>query len=142
LTATEVVVEFRQPPKHLFAEPRPRHANYARFQLGPERVAIAMGVRTKAPGTAMIGRDVELYCCNERGPGLDPYERLIADAMAGDGMLFARQDAVEEAWRVVEPALDGARPPIEYAPGTWGPDAAQAMAASVGGWLAPETNAV
>jgi len=141
LTATEVVVEFRHPPKNLFAEPLPAHGNYARFQLGPERVAIAMGVRTKVPGSATVGKDVELYCCNERGSGPDPYARLIGDAIVGDGMLFAREDAVEEAWRVVEPTLDGASAPAEYAAGTWGPAAAQEMTAQSGEWLAPETNA-
>ena len=136
-TATEVVVEFRHPPQHLFAEPLPAHANYARFQLGPERVAIAMGVRTKRPGTAMAGQDIELYCCDERGSGPDPYERLIGDAMAGDGLLFAREDAVEAAWRVVEPALESTSPPLEYAQGSWGPDAAEAMTSGAGGWQAP-----
>jgi glucose-6-phosphate 1-dehydrogenase len=136
-TATEIVVEFRRPPQDLFDEPAPPHANYARFQLGPERVAIAMGVRTKAPGTAMVGQDIELFCCSERGAGTDPYERLIGDAIAGDGMLFARQDAVEAAWHVVEPVLDGRRAPLEYGPGSWGPEAAEAMAADVGGWHAP-----
>jgi len=135
-TATEIVVEFRHPPQRLFAEPLPAHANYARFQLGPERVAIAMGVRTKRPGTAMAGEDIELYCCNERGPIPDPYERLISDAIAGDGMLFAREDAVEAAWRVVEPALEATGPALEYAPGTWGPHAAEAITAGVGGWHA------
>jgi glucose-6-phosphate 1-dehydrogenase len=141
VTATEIVVEFRRPPQDLFAEPTPPHANYARFQLGPERVAIAMGVRTKVPGTAMTGKDVELYCCNERGPGPDPYERLIGDALAGDGLLFARQDAVEAAWSVVEAALESTQPPLEYAPGTWGPDPAAAMTASMGGWHAPAVRA-
>ena len=136
-TATEIVVEFRHPPQNLFEEALPFHANYARFQLGPERVGIAMGVRTKVPGTAMTGQDVELYCCNERGQGPDPYARLIGDAIAGDGMLFARQDAVEAAWRVVEPALAGTAPPLDYAPGSWGPHAAEAMTASAGGWHAP-----
>ena len=133
-TATEVVVEFLRPPQRLFDEPVPAHANYARFELGPERVAIALGVRTKVAGTAMVGQNTELYCCNERGSGPDPYERLIGDALAGDGLLFARQDAVEAAWRVVEPALRAPAQPLEYEPGTWGPGAAQAMVAPVGGW--------
>jgi glucose-6-phosphate 1-dehydrogenase len=136
-TATEVVVDFREPPRPLFDEPLARRANYARFELGPRRVAIALGVRTKAGGTAMVGRNVELYCCNEPGQGLDPYERLIGDALEGDGMLFARQDAVEAAWHVVEPALHASTRPLEYEPETWGPAEAAAMAASAGGWHAP-----
>ncbi len=137
VTATEVVVELRRPPRELFDEPVASRANTIRFQLGPERVAIAIGVRTKAAGTAMIGRDVELYCCNERGGGMDAYERLIGDAMRGDGMLFAREDAVEEAWRVVEPTLQMTTRPQEYEAGTWGPGAAEAMIADAGGWHSP-----
>jgi glucose-6-phosphate 1-dehydrogenase len=135
-TATEVVMEFLRPPQQLFAEPIDRHANYARFDLGPERVAIALGVRTKVAGTAMVGRDIELYCCNEASQAPDPYERLIGDALDGDGMLFARQDAVEAAWRVVEPALQMPGQPMQYEPETWGPAAAEAIAAPVGGWHA------
>jgi glucose-6-phosphate 1-dehydrogenase len=136
VTATEVVVELRRPPRHLFDEPVARRANTIRFELGPERVAIALDVRTKTAGTAMVGRDVELNCCNERGGGMDAYERLIGDAMRGDGMLFAREDAVEAAWRVVEPSLRTMLRPLEYEPGTWGPEAADVMIADAGGWHA------
>ena len=137
VTATEVVVELRRPPRELFDEPIASHANTIRFELGPARVAIAMGVRTKAAGTAMVGRDVELYCCNERGGGMDAYERLIGDAMRGDGMLFAREDGVEAAWRVVEPSLEMTTRPLEYDAGSWGPNAADAMIADAGGWHSP-----
>jgi glucose-6-phosphate 1-dehydrogenase len=68
---------------------------------------------------------------------LDPYERLLADAMAGDAMLFAREDGVEAAWRVVQPILDDATPVREYSPGTWGPAEADALTADVGGWHTP-----
>src|SRR5262249_49257562 len=140
ITATEIVVDLRRPPRHLFDEPVDRHANYVRFQLGPERVAIAIGVKTKAPGTAMTGRDVELYCCNERGVVMDAYERLIGDAMRGDGMLFARQDAVEAAGGIVEAALDATAPVGEYDPGTWGPAAAEGIV-DAGGWRVPSSGA-
>jgi len=139
VTATEIVVDLRRPPRHLFAEPVDRHSNYIRFQLGPERVAIAIGVKTKAPGTAMTGRDIELYCCNERGQEMDAYERLIGDAMRGDGMLFARQDAVEAAWRIVDPALRAAGPVVEYEPGSWGPEDAEGIVGGGGGWHVPST---
>jgi glucose-6-phosphate 1-dehydrogenase len=137
VTVTEVVVELRRPPRQLFDEPVAPHANYIRFQLGPERVAIAIGVRTKAAGAAVVGRDVELYCCNERAEGTDAYERLIGDAMSGDGMLFAREDAVDAAWRVVEPALRMKMHPLEYEAGTWGPEPADVLIAGAGGWHAP-----
>jgi glucose-6-phosphate 1-dehydrogenase len=138
VTATEIVVDLRRPPRHLFAESVDRHSNYIRFQLGPERVAIAIGVKTKAPGAAMTGRDIELYCCNERGAEMDAYERLIGDAMRGDGMLFARQDAVEAAWRIVDPALREAGPVTEYEPGSWGPAEAVGIVGG-SGWHIPST---
>jgi len=137
VTATEVVVELRRPPHWIFDEAPSRHANYVRFRLGPDRVAIAMGVRAKTPGAALVGDDVELYCANERGPTMDAYERLIGDAMRGDGMLFAREDAVEAAWQVVEPVLGNCSQVCEYDAGTWGPPEAAAITAASGGWRAP-----
>ena len=137
VTASEVVVELRRPPHWIFDEPPSRHANYVRFRLGPDRVAIAMGVRAKTPGSALVGGDVELYCANERGPTMDAYERLIGDAMRGDGTLFAREDAVEAAWQVVEPVLQPSAPVHEYDAGTWGPPEASAITAASGGWRAP-----
>jgi glucose-6-phosphate 1-dehydrogenase len=68
---------------------------------------------------------------------MDAYERLLGDAMAGDAMLFAREDAVEAAWQVVEPILETATPVHEYAPGTWGPREADRLAADIGGWHDP-----
>ena len=138
VTATEIIVDLRPPARHLFDEPIDPHANYVRFQLGPERVAIAIGVKTKTPGTAMKGRDVELYCCKESGEAMDAYERLIGDAMRGDGMLFAREDGVDAAWRVVEPALHASSPVLEYEPGSWGPASAEAIVGSTG-WHIPSS---
>jgi glucose-6-phosphate 1-dehydrogenase len=142
VTATEVVVTLKRPPRPLFDEVFSAHANYVRFQLGPERVAIAIGVRTKTPGPAMVGRDIELYCCNEPCEGMDAYERLIGDAMRGDGMLFAREDAVEAAWRIVDPALGQKNDVLEYERGSWGPAAALAMPDREGGsWAAVASHA-
>jgi glucose-6-phosphate 1-dehydrogenase len=137
VTATEVLVELRRPPRKIFADPPHAPPNYVRFRLGPDHVAIAIGVRTKAPGTALVGRDVELYCCNERGGEMDAYERLIGDAMRGDRTLFATQEALEAAWRIVDPALEPAAPTYEYEAGSWGPSEADAIAAPSGGWRAP-----
>jgi glucose-6-phosphate 1-dehydrogenase len=137
VTASEVVVELRRPPHWIFDEAPSRNANYVRFRLGPDRVAIAMGVRAKTPGSALVGGDVELYCANERGPTMDAYERLIGDAMRGDGTLFAREDAVEAAWQVVEPVLRNFAPASVYDAGTWGPPEAAAITAASGGWRAP-----
>ena len=122
VTATEVIVELRKPPQQVF-DAAPAEANYVRFRLGPDRISIGMGVRVKQPGTKLEGRSVELFCCNDRGDVMDAYERLIGDAMRGDATLFAREDTVEAAWRVVEPALERPRPVLPYAQGSWGPAA-------------------
>jgi glucose-6-phosphate 1-dehydrogenase len=135
LTATEVVVELRRPPQQIFDEPVGQ-PNYVRFRLGPDRLATAIGVRAKAPGK-LAGRGVELYCSNEQGDSMDAYERLLGDAMRGDGSLFAEEGAVEAAWRVVEPALQPTTPVHEYAAGSWGPREADAIAESSGGWRDP-----
>ena len=132
VTATEVIVELKQPPQIVVDEPLPPGANYVRFRLGPKRVAIAIGVRSKLPGTALVGRDIELYCCNETDDAMDAYERLIGDALRGDSALFARQDTVEAAWCVVEPVLGDSVPVVEYETGSWGPPQADALIAPFG----------
>ncbi|HEY2863942.1 MAG TPA: glucose-6-phosphate dehydrogenase [Casimicrobiaceae bacterium] len=137
VTATEVVVELTRPPQIVVDEALPPGSNYVRFRLGPDRVAIAIGVRSKAPGTALVGRGLELYCCNEQDQTMDAYERLIGDALRGDAALFARQDAVEAAWRIVEPVLGDAIPVAEYEDGSWGPPQADALIALFGRWRAP-----
>jgi glucose-6-phosphate 1-dehydrogenase len=86
----------------------------------------------------MVGREVELLAAQGEGDAMDPYERLLHDAMKGDAALFAREDAVEAAWRVVEPILGSTAPPREYQRGTWGPAEANAMVAGSGGWRSPE----
>jgi glucose-6-phosphate 1-dehydrogenase len=141
VTATEVLVRLRPPPQRAFSgfalsEGPPNHF---RFLLGPE-VEIALGAQVRASGDvpAGTGTTVELFACRDRRGMIDAYDRLLSDAMAGDALLFARQDEVEQAWRIVDPAL--AAPPAlaEYAPGTWGPAAADALAAPFGGWHAPD----
>jgi len=137
VTATEVVVELKRPPQTVVDESLPAGSNYVRFRLGPKRVSIAIGVRSKLPGTALVGRDLELFCCNEQDEAMDAYERLIGDALRGDAALFARQDTVEAAWCVVEPVLGDAVPVFEYEPGSWGPPQADALIAPFGRWRAP-----
>jgi glucose-6-phosphate 1-dehydrogenase len=122
-TATEVFVVLRPPVPELF----PRHAdeppNHVRFRLGPGAVAIGIGARSKRPGEEMVGRPVELLVCEHPDEAMEPYERLIGDAMRGDDTLFAREDGVEAAWRVVAPIL-GMERLYPYAPGSWGPEEA------------------
>jgi glucose-6-phosphate 1-dehydrogenase len=136
VTATEVVVELKSPPSLSGRLPR----NYFRFLFNPD-VAIAIGTQVKDPGEAMQGRQVELLAGSEAGRGmLDAYERLLGDSLRGDATLFARADEVEAAWRVVEPVLGAATPVYEYAPGTWGPLEAEALAPP-GGWRVPKAGA-
>ena len=134
VTTTEVVVELNRPP---LAHLSPEEHNYIRFRLGPD-VTIAVGARVKKPGEAMESELTELsFVHHETGDEVDAYERLLGDAMRGDATLFARQDAVEAAWAVVDPVLERATPALEYEPGTWGPAAAEALTADIGGWAQP-----
>ena len=136
LTANEVVVEFKRPPRETFGESVPAASNHLRLRLSPE-VVIALGVRVKRPGERMLGEDVELVAIHQRSDEMEPYERLLGDAMEGDGTLFARQDSVEAAWAIVQPILDSPTPLYINEPGTWGPEAAARLTADVGGWHSP-----
>ena len=118
VSCTEVLVEFKAPPRALFGE-RAIPPNYARFRLGPD-VAIALGVRSKTPGEDMVGHEVELLATQASGDEMGAYERLLGDAMMGDATLFAREDAIEAEWRIVAPILDSMTPPFEYEPGSLG----------------------
>jgi glucose-6-phosphate 1-dehydrogenase len=137
VTATEVLVELRAPPQDVFGERIRPGSNYVRFRLGPDRVAIAVGARSKKAGAEFAGSPIELYVCNQESEQIGAYERLIGDAMKGDASLFARQDGVEAAWRIIDPALDGGSPVHPYAPGSWGPAEADAIIAGAGGWNPP-----
>jgi len=139
VTTTEVVVELKRPPQTVFAETLAGHPNHFRFRLSPD-VVMALCARVKVPGEAMIGEDVELIA--RHTPGGDemaPYERLLGDAMRGDPTLFAREDAIEAAWRVVDPILGNAAPVHEYDPNTWGPTESDHLIAPDGGWHNPTT---
>ena len=137
LTTTEIRAEFQVPPQRVFAlsETGPLAPNYLRMRLSPT-VSIALGARTKNAGERMVGRPVELYVCNDHPEEMSAYERLLGDAMDGEAMLFARQDAVEAAWRVVEPVLSRRDPAYVYEPGTWGPAEADLLLAG-GRWHNP-----
>jgi len=134
VTATEVRVAFKRPPLLMLAQ---GETNYVRFRLSPE-VVIAIGVRVKRPGEALVTVPTELVLTHvPAAADITPYERLLDDAMDGDAMLFAREDSVEAAWKVVEGILGNVVPVEDYAPGTWGPGAATALAADLGGWHEP-----
>ncbi len=137
VNGTEVVVTLRRPPQQLFAEPTPPQSNYLRFSLGPGDDTIAIGARVKRRGIETRGEAIELEVSNAGKDDLQAYERLIGDALRGDATLFARQDSVAEAWRIVDAVLDPASAPIGYPAGTWGPAEALSLPSGCGGWRAP-----
>lgn len=134
LTAAEVVVEFHRPPRDVFgAQGAPGHV---RMRLGPD-VCVAMGLQVKRPGERMIGENVELTLTEQTASLTPPYQRLLGDAMRGDSELFGREDVVDAQWRIVEPILAGPPPCHEYEPGSWGPEAADALIGADGPWRNP-----
>ena len=139
-TAHEVLVELKPPPQKLFADSAPAtgRANYLRIRLSP-RPAIALAARVKRAGKEFVGDQQELYLFEGEQPGEEtPYERLLEDAMAGDGALFTREDAVEAAWEAVEPVLQTHHRSHLYQPGSWGPKEADLLIAREGySWLQP-----
>ncbi len=141
VTATEVLVTLKRPPLEVFEEDEPGRPNYLRFRLSPN-VVISLGARAKVPGEGMVGEDVELVARHHPGDEMTPYERLLGDAMRGDPTLFAREDAVEAAWRVVDPVLNGVTPVYPYDPDTWGPAEADRIIAADGGWHNPRVREV
>jgi glucose-6-phosphate 1-dehydrogenase len=137
VTSMEVTVELKRPPQIIFDEVGPCRSNYVRFRLSPD-VFIAIGARVKAPGEPMVGNETELIAHRQAANEMTPYERLLGDAIDGDSSLFTRAETVETAWRVVEPVLRDAPAVTEYAPGTWGPAAADALLAPGECWYNPE----
>ena len=137
-TATEILVELKRPPQKLFddAVQANSRSNYLRFRLSPSS-AIALAARVKLAGQDFIGEERELYLSDEQSGEETPYERLLGDAMRGDGALFTREDAVEAAWAVVDPVLKTHHRVRPYKRHTWGPKAADAMIAADGGWHNP-----
>jgi glucose-6-phosphate 1-dehydrogenase len=134
-TATEVTAILREPPD-IFAN-QSKTQNYLRFRVSPG-LAIAMGAVVKKPGDRMTGDPVELLATEHPGPTeMLPYEELLDNAMHGDQIRFAREDYVEEAWRIVQPILGNGAPLHFYEPGTWGPAEAEALTSQHGGWRNP-----
>jgi glucose-6-phosphate 1-dehydrogenase len=130
ITRTEVVARLRPPPTIVEGLVFP--ANHLRFRLSPDFV-IALGAMVRAPGERLAGSEVELVLNRVPGEDREPYEELLGDALAGDSFRFAREDYVEEAWRIVDPAIQAGTPVHVYEPGSWGP--AEAAALVPGGWF-------
>lgn len=135
--ATEVVVEFKRPPRESFGELVPGLSNHLRLRLSPD-VVIALGMRVKRAGERMVGEDVELVASHRSPDEMSAYERLLGDALQGDPSLFARGDAVLAQWRIVDEILGDCTPLYEYDPGTWGPREAEQLIAPDGVWWDPK----
>ncbi len=137
-TATEILVELKPPPQKLFADSASstERSNYLRFRLSPD-AAIALAARVKLAGEEFTGEPRELFLSEEQTGAETPYERLLGDAMKGDGALFTREDSVEAAWAVVETVLKTHHRALPYKRGSWGPKAADALIAKDGGWHNP-----
>jgi glucose-6-phosphate 1-dehydrogenase len=137
-TATEVVVELKPSPQRLFADSSSATgpSNYLRFRLSPNS-AIALAARVKIAGKDFIGEQRELYLCEEQPGEEAPYQRLLGDAMIGDGALFTRENAVEAAWAVVNPVLKNHHRIHPYKRRIWGPKQADAILAPGGSWHNP-----
>ena len=135
VTCTEVFARFRKPPTVL--QDSILSNNHMRFRISPEMV-IAIGATAMSAGEVFEGRNVEIMASRHPCPDeMDAYERVLGDAMAGDATLFARQDYVEEAWRIVDPALRAGTPVYEYEQGSWGPSEVERRVSPEGGWHSP-----
>jgi glucose-6-phosphate 1-dehydrogenase len=135
VTATELIGRFRLPATVIRASALMK--NYMRARISPE-VVIAMGMTVMAPGEEMLGVGSEMLASHHpRADEMDAYERVLGDAIEGDATLFARQDYVEEAWRIVDPVLRKNTPVFEYEPNTWGPREVEQKVEPEGGWLNP-----
>lgn len=129
-TLTEVLVMLKRP---VMSDLCPGEANYIRFRLSPD-VTIAIGARVKRPGELLLGDPIELKVVNQpHGDEMDAYERLLSDAMIGDGTLFSGQEGIEIAWSIVQPILELKTPVYDYAQGSWGPVEAEKLTAEICG---------
>jgi len=114
-------------------------SNYLRFRISPDVIA-AVGMCSRGFGDDMTGEPVELIASHHpEANEMDAYERVLGDAMSGDRTLFAREDYIEEAWRIVDPVLKADTPVHEYEAGTWGPSNETVVPA--GGWHDPVVEA-
>jgi glucose-6-phosphate 1-dehydrogenase len=137
VTCTEVVVEFRRPPREVFDELVPSQSSHLRLRLSKD-VVIALGMRVKVPGERMTGEDVELVATRRSADEMAPYERLLGDALHGDLSLFGRVDTIEAQWAVVDPILGDVTPVHDYQQGSWGPAEAARLIEGDDAWADPK----
>jgi glucose-6-phosphate 1-dehydrogenase len=134
VTCTEIQVTLRNPPT-MYTD-YDLKSNYFRFRISPDVIS-AFGVNTVSPANESVNKLSELQASHHpSAKEMDAYERVLTDAMTGDATLFAREDYVEEAWRIVDPVLKADTQVHEYEPKTWGPAEADAIKPSVG-WRNP-----
>ncbi|HKB38443.1 MAG TPA: glucose-6-phosphate dehydrogenase [Gemmataceae bacterium] len=139
VTCVEILVRLRQPPT--MYQGFNLQPNYCRFRISPD-VTFALGINTMAPESETVSESVEILGRRYPHAGeMDAYERVIGEAMEGDATLFAREDYVEEAWRIVDPVLQAGTPVYEYAPHTWGPSEVEPRVVPPGGWHNPTVTA-
>jgi glucose-6-phosphate 1-dehydrogenase len=139
VTCTEVVARLRRAPSLFPLCTIP--TNYFRFRISPD-MTIALGATAMDPAETMCGQEVELQVNHHpTASEMDAYERLLGDAMAGEATSFAREDYVEEAWRIVDPVLKAGTPVYEYEPNTWGPREVEERITPIGGWQNPVVTA-
>jgi glucose-6-phosphate 1-dehydrogenase len=135
VTCAEIVVRLRQPPT--MYEGFNLAPNRFRFRISPE-ITTGFAMNRVAPGDDMVSETTELIVSRHpRADEMDAYERVLGDAMAGDATLFAREDYVEEAWRIVDPVLKAGTPIYQYEPNTWGPTEVDRTVSPPGGWQNP-----
>jgi glucose-6-phosphate 1-dehydrogenase len=136
-TATEVDIRFRKPPAIMLDDGVRvlRHHNHMKLRIG-EDAGASIGLLLKKPGEAATQSvHLDLSFDEQLGEAPGPYERLLHDALMGHGMLFPRQDVIEETWRIVQPLLDDPSPVESYSPGSWGPEDCEDLVAAHGGWV-------
>jgi len=135
VTSTEITLRLRQPPT-MFRD-FDLKSNYCRFRISPD-IVLAFGLNTISPRDESVSVTGELLASRHPAPDeMDAYERVLGDAMAGDATLFAREDYVEEAWRIVDPVLKAGTPVYEYEAKTWGPKEVESRVTPTGGWQNP-----
>ena len=142
VSATEVVVELRLPPQKVFSGRKilVEKPNYVRFRFAPDvSIAIGANVFKERGSEGPRVQDIELLVSRYADEyDVGPYEHLLTEAMAGNPLLFAREDCVEAAWRIVEPVLDNVTPVYDYEPGSWGPQESNEFISKHGDWHEPE----
>jgi glucose-6-phosphate 1-dehydrogenase len=136
VTATEVTIRFKHPPRDTFGLAPLPHNNELRFRVWPE-TAVSLSIAGKKPGPGWEPQTEDLTFAQQPGSDQRPYDRLIGAALDGERWLFARQDTVEDAWKIVDPVLGDATPVHPYAKGTWGPEEADRLLPDRDTWHDP-----